>query len=237
MEFYNATNGKGIVNDVLFLCDTTTASYPMVDITRNINQEYKNVARIIWEVADGWQYDDTNATDLPISTTTLVSGQADYSLPSTAQRIERIEILDNQGHWQKVEQIDISDTETPLREIYSESGLPIFYDLIGSSLMLYPAASPSYATLVNGLKVYYNRDITEFTTASTTTEPGFASPFHRILSIQAALDFENDKINLQKLAGQKSQLIDGMKKFYGHRNVERKTNISPSSRKTWRQYL
>src|SRR3989344_5051717 len=75
-------NYSQITADVLFLCGTTSASYPLADITRNVNIEYNNISRLIWESQGSWQYDDSNATTLPIAKATMVHGQQDYSLPS-----------------------------------------------------------------------------------------------------------------------------------------------------------
>jgi len=109
MEFSNSVNKAGLVEDIDFLCQTTTASYPLSDKVRNINNAYMNVNRLIWEVAEGWQYDDSNKTDLPIATTTLVHNQKNYTIPSTAQRVQRVEIKDNDGNWTLLSQIDVND--------------------------------------------------------------------------------------------------------------------------------
>jgi hypothetical protein len=207
------------------------------DIVRNINREYHNISRLIWEVADGWQYDDSNATDFPISITTLVHNQQDYALPSTCQRIERIEAKNSNGSWQKLTQLDMHDISTALPEYMSADGMPVHYDLFGASLFLYPTPSSAYVAETENLKVYYNRNITEFTTASTTASPGFAEPFHRVLSLQGAIDFNQDQQDRGLYMAQKSNLIEGMKRFYGHRNVERRTAIKPAGKKHWQKYL
>jgi hypothetical protein len=237
MEFSNLTNRQGLVQDTLFLCHTTTASYPLEDIVRNINREYHNISRMIWEVADGWQYDDSNATDSPISRTTLTHAQQSYSLPSTAQRIQRVEVLDSNGRWSKLTQIDMHDVDSALPEYMSADGMPVHYDLFGASLFLYPAPSSAYVTTSEGLNVYYDRNITEFTTASTTASPGFAEPFHRVLSLQGAIDFSQDQQDRNLYMNQKLNLIEGMKRFYGHRNVERRSSIRPAGKKHWQKYL
>ena len=237
LEFYNSVNRKGLVDDVLFLCNTTTASYPITDIIRNINQAYHDVTRLIWECQDSWQYDDSNATDLPIATTTLVASQHDYAIPSTAQKVRRVEVLDSASNYNLLRSIDQRDVNVAISEFNETAGLPSYYDLLGGSVFLYPAPAAANCTLAAGLKIYFNRDITEFTTASTTDVPGFATPFHRLLSLGAAINYEADVDRLKLFLTQKSDLVAGLKKFYNSRNVEVRNEIAPAGKKNWKQYL
>jgi hypothetical protein len=215
----------------------TTASYPLADITRNINQEYYNVNRLIWECADDWHYDDKNATDYPTATITFTHAIQAYSIPSTAQRIRRVEVKDENGNWIKVNPFIEEDLSISKREFLDEPGLPQFYDLVGNYIEFYPAPSSAYATLSSGCAISLDRNITEFTTASTTASPGFSDPFHRILSLQAAIDFGEDNQKIQLWMSEKSYLVDGLKKFYGGRSLEEKGTIRPSGKRRWRQYL
>lgn len=229
----NVTN---LNSDTDFLCGTTSASYPAADKVRNYNVAYQNVARLIWESANEWQYDDSNATTLPIATATLVNNQQDYSLPSTIQRLERVEVKDASGNYQKLTKIDIHDITIGAPEFLETAGMPLYYDLIGSSLMLYPKPSSSSVTLASGLQVYVNRSVTEFATTATTTEPGFAVAFHRILSLAASIDFTQDKETRRFLVEQRDRLEKGLIRFYSKRNVEGRTRIKPFTKRRWRQY-
>ena len=229
-------NFSQITADIDFLCNSTSASYPLAAKTRNINIHYQDVARLIWTSAGGWQYDDSNASTLPIATATMVHSQQDYSLPATTQRLERVEVKDSSGNWNLVKYLDIHEIRIAAPEYLETDGLPLYYDIIGRSIMLYPAPSSAYVTLTNGLQVYVNRDVTEFPTSATTTEPGFATSFHRILSYGAALDFVQDEAMRKHLLIQKDRLEKGMVKFYSHRPVEGPTQIKPFAKKRWRTY-
>ena len=236
MEFYNSVNKLGIVDDVLFLCNTTTGSYALPDIVRNVNQAYNDVTRLIWECSDDWQYDDSNRTDLPKILTTLTHGTSQYAIPSTAQKIERVEVKDINGNWVKLEQIDYKDIGVALPEYMETAGLPIHYDLIGNYINLYPTPSSAYCTTASGMAVYVDRDVTLFTSASTTACPGFAPQFHRILSLQVALDFEQDSQKRNLFLVEKNQLVEGLKRFYNSRSIERRSEIRPANKKNHRQY-
>lgn len=223
-------------DDIDFLCGSTSANYLVVDKIRNINIAYQEVARLIWESSTAWQYDDKNQTTLPIAYSSLSHTQQDYSLPSTAQRIHRIEILNAEGSWEKLTQIDWKDIQVAMPEYTPTPGMPLYYDLVGSSVLLFPAPSSAYATLASGMAVYVERDVVEFALTATTTTPGFATGFHRLLSVAASLDFEKDETERKKLIFMKDRLEKGLTKFYGARNIERQSNITPRSKQQSRRY-
>lgn len=228
-------NVSELDQDVDGLIGSTSATYTRLNKRRNMNIAYQDVARLIWESAAGWQFDDSNATTLPLVKTTLVHGQQDYSLPSTSQRVEAVIVKDSGGNWVKLKPFNIHDTDTALPEFQEGNNLPIYYDMVGRSIMLYPTPSSAYCTLASGLGVYINRDVTELGVSATSTVPGFATGFHRILSYAAAIDFTQDPNSRQFLAAQKDRLEKGLTRFYGKRAVEEKQQIKPS--KNWRNYI
>lgn len=226
-----------IKQDIDFLCGSTSGTYPDSDKIRNINIVYQDTARLIWESAGGWQFDDSNATTLPIAKTTMVHNQQDYSLPTDAQKIEEVVIKDSAGNWLKLKPFDIHDTTIAPEEYMGSAGLPLYYDTIGRSLMLYPIPHSGYCTLASGLGVYVNRDVTEFATTASSETPGFAAPFHRILSYATAIDFVQDNSQRQLFAMQKEKLEKGLVNFYSKRNVETTASIKPKGKVSWRQYV
>lgn len=232
----SASNSRGLLPDIDFLCGTTSTSYPTEDKIRNINQSWHEVSRIIREAEYGWQYDDINAADFPIATTTLVHGQQDYELPDGAQGVEKVEVKDDSGDYGKLIQMDWHDIDIAMSEFKETNGFPQYYDLIGDSVFLYPAPSSADVTTVSGLKLYFSRDITELATSATTATPGFATPYHRILSLDAAIMFEQDASQLAKFVDMRDRLTKSMIKFYSSRNVERPRTIRPYSKLRWRQY-
>jgi len=232
----SAANSQGLLGDIDFLCGTDSNSYPTKDKIRNINQSYHKVSRLIREVEYGWQYDDINNTDFPIATTTLVHSQQDYELPSGVQGVEKIEVLDSGGNYVKLIQMDWHDIEIAMSEFKETDGFPMYYDLIGNSVFLYPAPASGSVTTSAGMKVYFNRDITEFASTATTASPGFATPFHRILSLDAAILFEENATKINKWVDMRDRAIKGLRKFYSSRNVERPRTIRPYAKRNWRQY-
>src|SRR3990167_1623841 len=96
------SNIADINAEARLLCDADTTSYEAADLLRRVNQAYETV--IGWILgADGlWQFDDSNFTDLPIGTGTLVSGQLTYTFASDFLDIEEVDILDVDGTYQRI---------------------------------------------------------------------------------------------------------------------------------------
>lgn len=231
MQIYNTTNKeKSLYHDCLFklgLDRSDTTTYPLVDFIRSANNWYRMTNSLIWQSTGEWEYDDSNYADLPFATCLLVAAQQDYQIPSYAQKIDRIEVKDINGDWQKLIPIDKTQlTNTALLEFESDNGLPKHYDMVGSSVFLYPAPSATTTTLIDGLKVYFSRDISEFLITDTTKEAGFVEDFHEIISIGSALDFPS--ISTEKkndLKAQLEKLQKNLKQFYGSREREMRPTI------------
>lgn len=226
-----------IKSDIDFMCGSTSASYPNSDKMRNVNIEYQRIATLIWQSDGQWQFDDSNSTTLPVAKTSLVSNQQDYSLPSSALRVQRVQIKDNGGNWSVLKPIDVGDFNLATETQFPTPGLPTNYDLIGSSLILYPTPFSGSVTLSAGLEVFVQRSITELGVSATSATPGFPAPFHRLLSYAASIDFVQDVNQKQSLLIMKDRLEKGLVKFYSHRADEFPTRIIPHAAKNWRQNL
>lgn len=227
MKFSSATSGDGLVQDIDFLCHSDSSSYPLIDKTRNINAWYRKAVSWIRAVPSKWEYDDSEWTTLPIYTADLVHNQQDYELQSTAQRVRRVEILDSSGDYVLLSPIDSEDIGEATSEYYETAGLPERYDLIGRSVMLYPKPSSADTTTTAGMKIYVDRDIDEFISTDTSAVPGFATSFHRILSLGAAFDFEEDPTKKNTLMSQIVQFKGEIGNFYPTRQRQDVVKIKP----------
>ena len=230
-------NLSTLKSDINFLCGSTSATYQDVDKVRNMNVAYHDVARTIWESDGDWRFDDSNNTDAPLAYKTLGHASASYVIPTTAMRIEGVEVKDNNGDWTKLSPLSYHEMAVSPEEIYSTPGLPMYYQLEGNEVRLFPSPSSAYATLSSGMLVRLNRNVTEFAATASTPTPGFATPFHRILSLAASIDFTQDEQQRNFLIAQKSRLEKGLVRFYSKRATEFKTQIKPAGKKRWRQYL
>lgn len=230
MQFSDTSNKQGIVEDIDFFCDTDSTTYPTAQKTRNVNRAYDRVVSLILGSDGRWQWDDTNATDLPIATTTITANQQDYGIDTTHLKITRVEIKDSAGNWILLNPIDAAEvTDQSISDFYKTAGLPIYYDKIANSIFLYP--KPNY-TQAASLKVYFQRNVSYFTASDTTKQPGFASPFHRLLSLGASFDFALKKglPQLNSLREQIAVMEQALMDFYAQRPKDERIGLTARGR-------
>ena len=190
MVFSDTATMKGLVQDVDRLVNTDDSSYPIAEKTAVMNIYLDEVVSLILSYDGKWEWDDSNQENIPIGTTSLTDGQCDYSISgATFLKITRVEVLNINGDYQLLTPITNSDVNESMTEFQKTPGMPLFYDKLGESILLYPTPSSSQVVLSKGLKVYYQRLPLYFSSDDTTKKPGFNPLYHRILSIGAALDY------------------------------------------------
>lgn len=188
MQFQSEANNLDLYSDALWLCGLSvsdTTSYPIKDFTRNANFGLDKVtAKII--KAKNWEHDDTNNTSTEILdiTVALVSGTKKYAIPVTWLRIgSPVRIKTTDGIWHTIdhkERNELTDAELV------ETGVPTSYEKRGNFLYLTPTPNFSQAA---SLEVPFQRGASYFVYTDTTKTPGFATPFHRLVSLYAAKDY------------------------------------------------
>lgn len=176
------------------LCDADTTSYPAATLLRRINKAYEQV--VGWLInADGvWEWDDTNYTSLPIGTYTLVNAQRSYTFAADFLDLLEVSVMDSNGIYRKIDQFDPFTEVLSVEELYgTTTGFPVVFDMVSDdTIKFYPNISSTNVTLASGLQVKFKRTAQVYTSAEVTTgtkEPGFASPWHYILSYMAAIPF------------------------------------------------
>ena len=95
MQFNSHATNQDLVSEARDLVDADSTSYPIAAVTRRINIGYETLIGKILEADGDWQWDDTNYTNLPRGTGTLVEGQESYSFSSEYLNIQMVEVLDN----------------------------------------------------------------------------------------------------------------------------------------------
>lgn len=165
----------------------------LADFTNFCNRASRGIWVDIFDSYGGWQYEDSNQTDLPASTATLTSGQLSYALPSGALTVRGIEVQNTSGIWHQLSPL----TEERIRErqavseFHKTSGTPTYYQLIGNTLRLFPASDYTQAS---SLRVFYDRGSVAFATTDTTKTPGFDSEFHDLVSMIASYEYLKVKL-------------------------------------------
>ncbi len=186
--------------------------------------------------ADGrWQFDDANNVDYPGGVaviSSLTNGTQNYAIDTTLIEVEGVSVLDSQGSFYKLLPFDIDELPSMYgpfldrSQFLNSSGRPLFYDKHGSYISLYPAPDNGVTvTLANGLKVYGKRTAQLFTSAEVSTGtkvPGFASPFHSLISYMSALPYAQayKPARVQFLVAEITRKKMELTAFYGKRDKD-----------------
>lgn len=221
---YSDTSGlQGIIQDITFFLGVDLNNYKIEDRTRNVNGRFGMVWEMIFESYGGWRWQDDNANANPYGDQDIVSGTGTGALPSGALTVRGVQLKDSSGVYHPITCI----TEEEYLERGGDAvwngvtGFPSFMLVYEDTWKLLP--TPNY-TQTQSLRVYFDRDISSFATTDTTKVPGFASPFHRMLSIGAALDYAiarnltNKQVSLQQLWNDYEQRL---RSFYSKRYLAR----------------
>ena len=198
MDFSNLSTKGGLIQDCEFwlfgsnygyISDDTTR---ILEFTNLLNRGKDRVTMSLHDSDTNWQWDSSTRTDLPVATTTLVAAQTDYTLDVSMEKIEAVEVLDATGAYYPLLPLDVEDLRrqgiTP-SEFMDTNGLPQYYDKVGSSLKIYPQADSTSVTLALGLQIRFQRGTDYFVSTDTTKKPGFATTYHRLVSIWASRDY------------------------------------------------
>ncbi len=206
---------------------TGTTDYSATDMNSNINRHYDRVVSLILRADNRWEWDDENYTTLPVATTDLVSGQADYNIASSDFLVlTRLEVKDSSGNWIYLEPISYEDKKgVAMTEWAKTNSIPQAYDKVGNSVILYP--TPNYSSTA-GLRAYYQRIPSYFATDATTKTPGFSTIYHRLLSYSAAYDYA--LLNLPNRAAalerEMLKMEESLLTYYGSRSRDEQPRIS-----------
>lgn len=192
MQFSDTSTKQGLLEDITFLLGVDTGKYSTADRTRNINERNKLVWQMIFESYGGAKFMDDNVsnttTGVPYADQTVTSGTGLYAQPSGALTIEGVQLKTTSASpFQPLAPL----THEEFMALggdghFSSNGIPTHYMWQGDVLRLLP--TPNF-TLASALRVHFGQGMTAFVAADTTATPGFASIFHRMLSIGAALDY------------------------------------------------
>jgi len=238
MVFSDTTNKNGIIQvceDLLDLQDGEISGDATLlkKFTNWANIEYHKVVTMIFAAQDGWNFDDPNHGDtasFPKSFNTVADTQTvDLdTLTNKILRVNRVEVkYSTDGQFYKAEPINIGeiglDTDPDNISGRFDKTEP-FYSLQGETLTLWPTPD---ASVTGGLKVWYAREVDEFTSADTTQEPGFDEPFHMMLPLGASIVYaqQKGKENLQFLKNEVLEYEQRLKQYYGQKNEDRHWNL------------
>ena len=206
MQLTSHAREQDLTSEIDDICDSDATSYPLKHKVRRINSGLEELVGKIVSADGTWQFDDTNYTNEPVGTGTLVEGQQRYHITSEYLDIEMIEVLNKVGTmYQKILPLDFKELgeQSPEEYFGTESngsprkGQVQYYDKIGDQLYLYNAPAATSHTLAAGIRIWFKRTINLYTMTDNTTmttghasrEPGIPSPYHKLLCYMAAIPF------------------------------------------------
>lgn len=230
MQFSDTSTLQGVVQDVHFFCETDSTSYQTNDIVRNVNRWlYRGIC---WALEADPTWDDRNLTTFNEVTTTLVNGQADYTLPTDMLHLDGVYVKNAQGDYAKMTLFEQSKSGVLFEELFSSSGMPSFYMIESNAIKLGPSPDATQVTTAAGLKIKISREVDVFTNADTTQEIPLGEPFDRLVVHGAVYDYCVAKGLTEKASSHRTE-IEAIKRdmavFYTNRVRDKKTNILPSS--------
>jgi len=154
--------------------------------TAYANDVNREIWSVIFDAYGGWQYEDSNQTDLPIATATITSAQSTYALPTGTYTVRRVEVMNEDSIWHKLEPLPTEKIPGAISEFYTTDGQPRYYTLIGDTMTIYPASDYTQAS---SLRVYFDRGSHDFVSTDTTATPGFIAEFHGVIPVGASIRY------------------------------------------------
>lgn len=217
--------------------NSTTSSYPLLDMTVDINQALGDYCLLAIGAEGRWQFDDTNQTDYPIIYTDITAGVQDYVFLTDAHGnqildIYKVNLKTPTGVWTNLTQRDILDQEDRNKEDLTTTGIPTEFDLIANGVFL--TVIPNF-TQSGSLEIFINRTPSYFTSTDTTKRAGIPNYHHRYLILKPAYNYCVSK-GLPQAAQYRIELYgnDGMsglegaiKRYYSLRNKSEKKGMRP----------
>lgn len=189
-------NGDADDQDLCTIADgmagSSDSSFPLKKKAAYANLACRKIWTAIWRAYGGWIADDYNNSGEPEVKVALTTTARNVYAFATAQLIDAMEWLDSSGNWNRLKKITLEEI---IEKGYAETnfmttaGDPIYYRPVQNGVRLYPDSS---AVRANALKARLRRDISPFTSTSTTAYPGFDSIHHEAVAIFMAMQYAKD---------------------------------------------
>ena len=192
MIYNGETNNQDICSLADDMAKSNPTSFPIKIKTLYANMGVREIWSWIFESYGGWQYDDSNYTDLPEATTELIANQKQYSLPIESAHLMGVAYKDESGTWHQLKPITLEKIQEygAEDEFENTTGNPEWYRPLSNGFKVYPAANFSQDA---SIKVNVSRDISGFVVGDTTKTPGFVSTFHE--AVPTFMAMKHCKIN------------------------------------------
>jgi len=230
MTVFSATNA-GIVEQARSLAGVDSTQWPTQKIVNSANNWHDLVTGYAIGNDKRFQWDDTNHTALPEGTVQLTINVSDYSFLTDEQSNAIVTLLGVSRYdgtrYQPLAQIDRNDPNYDIATFGQQTGTPTRYDKIADNIIRLD--SKPTATVAAGLKFYFQRVGSYFTSSDTTKSPGVSPLLHRGYIIASAYDIALTLglPNLQALGVERAQEEAKMVQYFGDRNNDEENVLIP----------
>lgn len=188
LQFSDTTNKNGIVQVIRRRVGTSasTTSYPIEDITVDVNMALARFFVIANTAAGKWQpVDDTTHADFPVVYANVATGVQDIVLTLDEQGNQILEILKviltrPDGTKKILRQVDINDEDNAFL-VDSTTGIPETYELTANGIFLHQ--TPNF-TLASALEVWVSRGAKYFAPTDDTKRAGIPEVFGEYLTLR-----------------------------------------------------
>lgn len=235
MVFSDSSTKTGLVEMVRRLTNTDTNTYPIDDLTADLNTIYSEYVSVMLASDTRWQWDDSNFSTLPIATTDLVSGQRDYKFDDTFLKVTKVLVKDASGNFYELKQLDAQDSVSNFEAMSMNennspnTGQPEWFDLSGDILRLQP--SPNYSQ-TGGVKVLFQRYESPFVSTDTTKTPAIPHSYHMGLAYGTAHIFAlvHGQPTVDRLKSEDIECRKSLAEFLSKRNKAERTTLTAKFR-------
>jgi hypothetical protein len=238
------SNIVNVINDNLNTDDT---SFTLASKTRYVNLGIDYLLLALFGVGGGgtWELDDYNQSDYPIITTSLISGQRDYSFTTDGSGnlvldIYKVQVkISSSGQYKDIYPVSQQEANfngdgsivdgiavQTMTDGNNTGGIPTSYDKTANGIFLDPI--PNYNS-TNGLRVFINRESTYFTSSDTTKKWGYTGLWHEYLILYTCYQYARaqDLPNREVLKRDLMELEDKIKRHLGSRQRDVKRRFIP----------
>lgn len=219
-----------ISTKITSLCNSDTNEYTNALRLIDINNAQDEIEAMIFRAQDGWKFDDTNQSGVPVLLTNTTAGTATYNLTSPDIRIIKLEYSDDGVSWIDAQNIDQRGMPDVLPTSVYTMVNPA-YSIMGKQITVYP--TPANST-TSGIKITVNRLAVVFTVANLTAtvasdlvSPGFNRAFHTMIAYYCAIEWSLAK-GLSNLAGLQQKWAEKtaqLKDFYSNKLNDAKVSL------------
>lgn len=201
------------------------------EVTADINLAFDDFLPLAFNSNGLWQFDDSNNTDYPIITTSLVANQRDYAFTTDGSSnlildVYRVSAKDSSGVFQDLTVVD-AQTDRDVQSFYdgrNTTGTPNRYDKTSNAIFLDPI--PSYNSS-GGLKLYINREPSYFVSTDTTKKPGVPGNLHMWFVLKPAFNYarRNNLAIANSLAAEVAKMEEIIKIQFSMRTRDEKSRM------------